>query len=290
MADTIPEMDWKVMFEKIRAVFLIPIVSVTEIMIRRRKTLGIAPAIAVLALLGAGVPSGLGLPVAVDQISGDGIRPSSPLYGLELAGEKIQQQMISDRTAKAQAQLSAANERLAEMQEEVNARRMEHIPNLVEMFRGNVRNAVTEAEQVGREDLLEEVTDAVARHIDTLNDVYVRISDNAPQQATDAIQKALDYSDMGHGIVVDKLEKALANKETRIPIVLPDVGEVGVRVPLEDLPVVGNQPADDVPVGVAPVDVAAANEIAEGRDNQPDLEIEEVELPDQADAAMERRP
>ena len=256
----------------------------------RRNTLGIAPAIAVLILLGAGIPSGLGLPVAVDQISGDSIGPNSPLYGLELAGENIQQQFITDGTEKAQAQLSAANERLAEMQEEVNARRMEHLPNLAEMFRGNVRNAVAEAEQVGGEDILQEVTDAVSKHIDTLNEVYIRISDNAPEQAISAIEKALDYSDMGHGVVMDKLETALANKETRIPIVLPDVGEVGKRVPLEDLSVVGNQTVDGVPVGGAPIDVPAANEIGEGRNNQPDLEIEEVELPDQADAAMERRP
>ncbi len=256
----------------------------------KRNTLGIAPVVAVLVLLGAGVPSGLGLPVAVDRISGDSIGPNSPFYGLEIAGENIQRQMITDGTAKAQAQISAANERLAEMQAEVDARRMEHLPNLAEMFRGNVRNAVAEAEQVGREDILQEVTDAVSRHIDTLNEVYIRISDNAPEQATNAIEKALDYSDMGHGVVMDKLETALANKETRIPIVLPEVGEVGQRVPLEDLPVVGNQPIDEVPVGAAPVDVPAANEIAEGRENQPDLEIEEVELPDQADAGKDRRP
>lgn len=88
---------------------------------------------------------------------------------------------------------------------------------------------------------------------------------------------------------MDKLEKALANKETRIPIVLPDVGEVGRRVPLEEVPAVGNEPVDEVPVG-APVGLPDANEIAEGRNNQSDLEIEEVELPDQAAAAMERRP
>ena len=236
------------------------------------------------------VRADLGLPVAVDRISGDGIGPNSPLYGLELAGENIQRQLITDRTEKAQAQLSAANERLAEMQEEVNARRMEHLPNLAEMFRGNVRNAIAEAQQVGREDILQEVTDAVSRHIDTLNEVYIRLSDNAPEQATLAIEKALDYSDIGRGVVMDKLEKALASKETRIPIVLPDVGEVGKRVPLEDLPVVGNQPLDEVPIGAAPVDVPAANEIAEGRINQPDPEIEKVEIPDLPDGAMERRP
>ena len=42
----------------------------------RRNTLGIAPVVVVLVLLGAGVPSGLGLPVAVDRISGDNIGPS----------------------------------------------------------------------------------------------------------------------------------------------------------------------------------------------------------------------
>ena len=140
----------------------------------RRNTLGIAPVVAVLVLLGAGVPSGLGLPVAVDRISGDNIGPNSPLYGLEIAGENIQRQMITDGTAKAQAQISAANERLEELQAEVDARRMEHLPNLAEMFRGNVRNAVAEAEQVGREDILQEVTDAVSRHIDTLNEVRAR--------------------------------------------------------------------------------------------------------------------
>ncbi len=253
----------------------------------RRNTLGIAPAVAVLALLGVGVPSGLGLPVAVDQISGDEIGPSSPLYGLELAGENIQRQFITDGTQKAQAQLSAANERLAEIQDEVDARRMEHLPNLAELFRGNVRNAVAAAEQVGKEDILEQVTDAVLRHIDTLNEVYVKISDNAPQQATDAIEKALDYSDMGHGVVMDKLETALANKETRIPIILPDVGEVGQRAPLEDLPA-ANLPVDEVPVG-APIEIRDVNEIAEGRENRPEL-ADEVELPDQADAAADRRP
>ena len=38
----------------------------------------------------------------------------------------------------------------------------------------------------------------------------------------------------------------------------------------------------------APIDVP--DEIAENRNNQPDLEIEEAEIPEQADAAMERRP
>ena len=94
---------------------------------------------------------------------------------------------------------------------------------------------------------------------------------------------------MGHGVVMDKLETALANKETRIPIILPDVGEVGQRVPIEDLPV-GNLPVVEVPVGAAPIEIPDANEIADGRENRPDLEIDEVELPDQADAAAERRP
>ena len=255
----------------------------------RRNKLGIVPAIAVLFLLGAGVPTGLGLPVAVDRISGDSIGPNSLLYGLELAGENIQRQFITDRTERAQAQLSAASERLAEMQVEVNAGRMDHIPTLAERFRGNVRNAIVEAEQVGIEELLEEVTEAVSRHIDTLNEVYVRISDNAPEQAISAIEKALDYSDIGRGVVAAKLEAALANKETRIPILLPDVGEVGQRVPIDVVPVAGNLPFDEVPVG-APGNIPVGNEAEEGRNNQPDIEIEEVELPDQADAGMGRRP
>ena len=82
-------MDQEFVFEKSRIGFLILIVSITESMIRK-NTLGIAPVVAVLVLLGAGVPGGLGLPVAVDRISGDSIGPNSALYGLEIAGENMQ--------------------------------------------------------------------------------------------------------------------------------------------------------------------------------------------------------
>jgi hypothetical protein len=57
---------------------------------------GIVPALGILIILG-GVLA-VGIPVAVDKISGKNIGPESPIYGIEKAGEAIQRAfgIISD--------------------------------------------------------------------------------------------------------------------------------------------------------------------------------------------------
>jgi hypothetical protein len=50
---------------------------------------GIVPALAILIILG-GLVAGVGIPVAIDKISGKDIGPENPIYGIERAGEAIQ--------------------------------------------------------------------------------------------------------------------------------------------------------------------------------------------------------
>lgn len=53
------------------------------------KKKGVIPALAILVILGGSIAA-VGIPVAVDKISGKDIGPENPVYGIERAGEAIQ--------------------------------------------------------------------------------------------------------------------------------------------------------------------------------------------------------
>jgi len=110
-------------------------------MIKRSRN-GIAPVLALLALLAGGVPSAAGAPVAVDVAFGEEIGPDNFLYGMEKAGEGIQLAVIADHSGKAMMHLDLASERLQEVKEEIEAGRPEHIEGLISAYRNNAKSSI----------------------------------------------------------------------------------------------------------------------------------------------------
>lgn len=133
--------------------------------------------------------------------------PGDPLYGLKRAVERISFAMHRSPGSRASLCLQFAQTRLEEVQTLVGSG--QDASDVVEAFQDDITCAESEAENavaLGQDEevLLAHVQDMIGKHVDVLNDLLNGELGNVPDQAKDAIQRAIDNAQKAQ----DKVEDA----------------------------------------------------------------------------------
>ncbi|UCD07771.1 MAG: hypothetical protein JSW41_02265 [Candidatus Aenigmatarchaeota archaeon] len=170
---------------------------------------GVIPALAILVILGGVVAGGVGIPVAVDKISGKDIGPDNAVYGIERAGEAIQLAFTGDHVARAQTHLAFASERVDELKAVADVGKPEFVEGLANDYNNEIAEVEREiegAKAAGKDvtSVQDLVANMTAKHYETLEDILTRV----PPVAVEYIEKAINVSWTGHNKASEALGRA----------------------------------------------------------------------------------
>jgi len=119
-----------------------------------------------------------------------GITPDSPLWGIDVAMEKVQMMFTFKQENKVNLGLQIANERLAEMYMMIQQNKLQFI-NKAEIRRNEIIDEVEVNMANGvNEEHREFVSERLQKHINKLEEV----KEQAPEQAQDRLQTAVEKS------------------------------------------------------------------------------------------------
>jgi uncharacterized protein DUF5667 len=175
---------------------------------------------AAMALVGAiFLTLGAGSAVAASS----GALPGDPLYGLKRAVERISLAMHRDAGSRASLCLEFAQTRLEEVQTLVGSG--QDASGIVADFQHDVACAESEAEHavaLGQDGdaLLAHVQEMISKHVDVLNTVLGKVSD----QARDAIQRAIDNAKKAQDKVTDARSHTRGGGQVNRPATPPGKG------------------------------------------------------------------
>lgn len=144
------------------------------------------------------------LPVSADDVAlpDAGMLPDSPLYFLDRLSEELGLIFAFKASERAERRLAIAAERLSEAKELVGKGKGDDAAQAVEDYQDDVDASVAEAKKAkdaGEEvaeldELLAKLAETAARHQEVLAEVYQKV----PEQAKDAIKRAMEMSAKGH--------------------------------------------------------------------------------------------
>lgn len=118
-----------------------------------------------------------------------GITPDSPLWGIDIAIEKIVMLLTLKPEDKANLGLQRANERLAEIQVMIQQNKTQSM-NRAEMERNTIINEVERNTAGLSEEHRQFVLERLQKHVDRLNEV----KEKAPEQAQIGLETAIEKS------------------------------------------------------------------------------------------------
>lgn len=137
-----------------------------------------------------------------------GVTPDSKLYGLDLAFERLRDLFAFSDVGKVKVALAHAEERLAEAKAMVDKKKADLAGKAAERAADKLSKALDRVESAkakGKDvtDTARRVEEATSRHITVLQGVLEKV----PEQAKDAIQRAIDVSQRGHDKALEMLGK-----------------------------------------------------------------------------------
>ena len=157
--------------------------------------------------------------LAQDAISlpSPGLMPDNPFYFLDVWGEKIGLFFAFSHEAKIGKALTYSEEKLAETSALTQKGKVEKLPTATGLYEKYVAVANDEKEDLGKEgknveDVSTKVAEATSKHLSVLEGVLAKV----PEQAKDAIIKAMTVSMNGHNRALLALAKENPNKATEI--------------------------------------------------------------------------
>ena len=144
----------------------------------------------------------------VEDLPKPGILPGNPLHILEIVSEGIGTLFTFGDVAKAERHLALAGERLAEasaLAEKGKANRAEKATGKYQERLDKALAKTEDAKKAERDTdaVLEKIAEAMIRHQEVLAGVYEKV----PEQAKEAIQKAMENSARGYEIALDAVSK-----------------------------------------------------------------------------------
>jgi len=133
-------------------------------------------------------------PVSASVGTKAGIKPSSFFYFFDTAFEKVSMFFTFNPEKKAQKALGYANERLAEAEAVAESNDAEAIKTAIIGYESNITFATEKSKEVKEkgktESLLASITDNTSRHQEILNNVLLKV----PDEAKEAVTNALEFS------------------------------------------------------------------------------------------------
>ena len=145
------------------------------------------------------------MPFSVSAAQSAGIKPSSIFYFLDITSERIGLFFIFNPEKKARKALEYADERLAEVEAEAEDKDIEAVKTAITNYKSSVAFAVEKSrdlkEKEKAEALLATITDSTSKHQEVLADVLAKV----PDEAKEAIIKAIEASRKGHEEALQKI-------------------------------------------------------------------------------------
>lgn len=132
-----------------------------------------------------------------------GITPDSPVYFLDIWGERISLFVTLNKDKKTDKLVKIAEERLAEAEEMANEGDTEAVEVAEEKYAKSIEDATEVAKLTGNENALQRIETATLRHQERMQEVY----DKAPEQAKKALEKVVEKSMVGHQNAVQAITK-----------------------------------------------------------------------------------
>ncbi|MBI4257972.1 MAG: hypothetical protein HY619_03360 [Thaumarchaeota archaeon] len=255
--------------------------------------MGIAPALAVLALLGAGTGTTVGAPVAVDSTIGDSISPSHPLYGVERVGENIKLSVTTSEVGKAKARIAMASERIDEAVVEAQLGNAQYVEELTDEYGAEI-SSLAENLRAAKFGELEGVTfkDQLKMLVEKATSIGPTVleglleRDDLPQQAKDSIGKAIEKSKTGAQEALKALDtiQETGDKDTGIS----SEGQPSDQS-LSELPALPEQAQRGTRSGAEDGgELSSENRTDSGQGNRQDQETNEGSAPDDSDTGEQR--
>lgn len=139
-----------------------------------------------------------------------GLTPKSPFYFFDTFGEWLSLKLTFNPIKKAEKKLEQASERLAEMKalkdegnlDKEKAEKLEgKYKKTSEEFESDAKDLKTKGRDIAA--LVKKMEDLTARHTAVLQKVLEKV----PEQARDAIEKALEVSKRGHEQAIEAIRK-----------------------------------------------------------------------------------
>lgn len=146
-----------------------------------------------------------------------GLTPDSPFYFLDIWGEKIGLFFAFSHESKIGKALNYSEEKLSEVYTLTQKGKVEKLSTASGLYEKYITLANNETEDLGEEDeSVEDVSTKVAESTSKHLSVLEGVLDKVPEQAKDAISKALTVSMNGHNRALLALAKENPNKATEI--------------------------------------------------------------------------
>lgn len=146
-----------------------------------------------------------------------GMTPDSPFYFLDIWGEKIGLFFAFSHEGKIGKALTYSEEKLAEASVLADKGKPEKLPKATGLYEGYIAIANGQTEELEKEgksteDVSTKVAEATSKHLTVLEGVL----DKVPEQAKDAIEKAMTVSMNGYNRALAALAKEKPEKATEI--------------------------------------------------------------------------
>ncbi|OGH12461.1 MAG: hypothetical protein A2857_00135 [Candidatus Levybacteria bacterium RIFCSPHIGHO2_01_FULL_36_15] len=143
------------------------------------------------------------------------LSPTSPFYFMKRVQEGIQLTLTFDQQEKEKMRLSLAGERLAEMEEITKLSKLQELSNIAQDYKNTIEAMADNIEKIDKDkkeikDLLKTVEEETAKHNIILEEVSVKL----PDEAKDMVEQAIEANWNGIDMAADLSDK---------PAVPPDV-------------------------------------------------------------------
>jgi len=146
------------------------------------------------------------LTIETPELPRAGSTKDSPFYPLDRAIEKIALKVTPDNLEKAKLHVKYAAERLAEAKKLIESNKLDLAEETVEDYQGELDSAeknIELAKEGDVESVAEHVREVTAKHLEVLQ----RILEKVPDTAKPAVMYAINISQKGQEIAVQKLEQ-----------------------------------------------------------------------------------
>ncbi len=175
-----------------------------------------------------------------------GILPGHPLYFLKNWSENIRTVFTFSDEAKAERMLFLSEKRLAEANELSELGEVELAQETLSRYEEHLNAALARAQEArekgqNMDDVLARVSEATLKHQDVLADVYERV----PEQAQEAIGRAMEQGMRGHEEAMNAIESQqerervmedVREKMVEVEQKMQEIRDRGINIPEVEMP------------------------------------------------------
>src|SRR3989344_7743302 len=137
------------------------------------------------------------MPFSVSAAPSAGIKPSSFFYFLVIGTERVGLFFTFGSEKKARKALEYADERLAEVEADAEGNNTEAVKTAITNYESSIAFAAEKSKDIGEKEkaeaLLTTISDSTSRHQEVLADILAKV----PDEAKEAITKAIEASRKG---------------------------------------------------------------------------------------------